>query len=433
VHTFPCTHRPRGTRSSNGRSPALLYCCAVCEHTGSTLEDVLDARAASLIGDRHKGRTSGQYDRTCRRFALWIEKHNIRCSWLTQPVGKSLQERQLFAEKLDLLFMRWCVYLVEVQGTVQTHSAVQYVTHVRSRVDDAVRFDTLEMSPIDSLGKLVLGLQREHGTKKRRRDPLLQQHLLQWETKLDSTDHQHRLAMAIAVTTVMCVSRVSDFCPPTSAFNPDWDASQADVKWEKDVGFLRLTDHKTRNRGEWPPKIMPKPDVTFPLRVGRASIRSWAELLSFTGHGLPHSVILSPYFQIRRLLLLQGESPLPPARRPLFEQATGKAASYSWFYTVCKRLAAACNHKYITPHSGRKGGIVAANATGKASTHDLQLLANMAQSSTTLIYDEATVTKSTAVVRAMQESTRTETMCDRAFGGSDFVGPRPSTSFSFHR
>ena len=377
-----------------------------------------------MIGLRHKGKTPQQYEGTCKRFVKWIRTCNIPCAWLYTATPTTLAARQDFASRLDNLFMQWSVYLVEIQQTVQSHSAQQYIVHVRSRIDDAVGFSTAKASPINSLLKTISGLTRIHPIKRRRRDPMVQQHLIAWEKVLDCSKHQHRLALTIATVSVMTASRFSDFGPRTQAlYDPTQDCSQADVVFERRCGFLRFPEHKTSNKGKWAPKVMPQPKVAFPFMIGNVSVNSWWELLHFTGHGIPHHISLSAYFQVRRLLMLQAPETTPPGQRPLFQLASGEAADYGWYYKTICDLSNATGFKFISPHSGRKGGIVAANATGLASGHDLQMLGNMAQSSTTLIYDETTVTHSSAIVLAMTDAPRTETMSNRGFGGSQFVNP----------
>ena len=81
------------------------------------------------------------------------------------------------------------------------------------------------------------------------------------------------------------------------------------------------------------------------------------------------------HLQTRTVHLTFKVTALVIDRRP----EMGKAISYGWYYKTVKRIAQECGHKYLTPHSGRKRGMVAANATGKATSHDLQLLANMSQ------------------------------------------------------
>jgi len=313
---------------------------------------------------------------------------------------------------------------VEVQRTSPV-SALNYLSAVRSRVDDHVDFDTATVSPSTAIAKIFTSLQRQYKAPKRRRAALVQQHILDWTLKLDLSNHQHRLFLTIAVVSLMTASRFSDFAPHNiKDFSPRLDATQADVCWEQERGFIRFTDHKTAARGEWPPKPLPRPVASFPLVTERgAVIRNWDELIRCTRVDLPHHLLLSVYLHVRRLLALQPSSSTPTHLRPLFERSDGKPVAYRWYYSALKAAAAACGHKHLSPHSGRKGGVIASQATGLASTHDTRMLANMRSEATFSIYNEATVTRTEGIVRAMESSSHTAVMCDRAFGGSDFVTP----------
>jgi hypothetical protein len=331
----------------------------------------------------------------------------------------------MFAWELDWLLAQWLVFLVEVQRNTSPASAWGYCTAVRSKIDDHVGFNTSEASPSSSLAKAYKSLAKLYGNRKRNRSALVQQHLLEWARVLDFSLHQHRLFFTVAIITVMTASRFSDFAPHTIAsFDPALDATLSDVHWERNRAFIRFTDHKTSSKGDWAPKPMPKPDITFPLSSASGVVlRNWRQLSRFTGTDLPDFLLLSPYFHLRRLLALQPPSATPADRRPLFERFDGKPAAYGWYYSSMKAVAAQCGHKYISPHSGRKGGIVAATETDLATSHDMRCMANMRSENTLNIYSERSVMRTERIMTAMASSSHTAVMCERAFGGSDFAGP----------
>ena len=184
----------------------------------------------------------------------------------------------------------------------------------------------------------------------------------------------------------------------------------------------------------WAPKPLPAPETTFPLTLPNGTcLVDWTGLLRYTGPGLPTAILLSPYYHIRRMMLLSPASGLSDASRPLFQSFDGKPIDYLNFSKFVNNISELCGHKYITPHSGRIGGMTAAGASGMANSHDLQQLGYMSQHATTLVYDRRTTQRSCNLMLAMSATPFTDTQLNHAFGRSDFVGPRPESTSSFGR
>ena len=209
---------------------------------------------------------------------------------------------------VERMFIRYVVYLVEVQGTVQPSSAANYVASIRSVTNDYIGYDMESYHKHNLLSKTIDGLDAMHPHQKQRRDPLMQQHILQWSAQMDLTLHAHRVALAIAVTTFGTTSRFGDFCPVLlKDFDPGAHAVFEDVQLLADVGFVTIKDHKTCRRSSWAPKTIPLPDVAYPLVVDGKVYHDVVELLSCTSPELPARVVLSPYFQLGRLMKLSGK------------------------------------------------------------------------------------------------------------------------------
>lgn len=102
---------------------------------------------------------------------------------------------------IEQMLCRYVVFLVEVQKTVQHKQALNYAQCIRSVINDWVGYDIQSYHRHLNLTKMVDRLDTAHPHQARRRDPLLQQHLLAWSRRLNCELHSHRLGLAIAVTT----------------------------------------------------------------------------------------------------------------------------------------------------------------------------------------------------------------------------------------
>ena len=339
----------------------------------------------------------------------------------------SIDDRVRHSIAVERMFIRYVVWLVEVQGGVQPKSAASYCSCIRSVTNDFIGYDMESVHKHGLLTKTVDGLEAVHPHQKRRRDPLMQQHILQWSAQLDLTLHSHRVALAIAVTTFGTTSRFGDFCPVLlSDFDPEAHAVFEDVQLLAAVGFITIKDHKTCRRSSWAPKTMPLPDVTYPLVVEGRVYHDIVELLSCTSPQLPSKVILSPYFQLGRLMKLSGKQ---DSKTPLFHLYGGKPVYYDVYSEFVRIISERCGHGFIKPHSGRSGGMTAMAATGIATDHTLRTCGYMQSESTPLAYSEAATENQAMVLRAIADSTHTDLAIHHAVGKSV---PKPTVREGCH-
>ena len=217
---------------------------------------------------RHKSNTNTNYNNAVARLERWGEATGADVQPLYQRPSFDIVARIEHSRAVEVMLCRYAVYLVEVQGTVQPRSADGYVTAVRSVISDFVGYDIQSVHRHTTFIKLIDGLDACYPHRHTRRDPLLQQHLLEWAGHLDLTLHSHRVGLAIAVTTWGTTSRFGDLCPRLlKDFNPKFHALFEDVELGEKLGFITIKDHKTKRRSDWAPKTLPLPEVSFPVVV----------------------------------------------------------------------------------------------------------------------------------------------------------------------
>ena len=325
-----------------------------------------------------------------------------------------------YAARAEDIYTSYIVWLVEVKRTVQVASAQQYVRCVQGAFASIIpfHFNLQAVHPPHRRDLVCAGLTKLYPHVHRRRDPVLQQHILRWARVLDLTNHEHRLFLTLSVVLWSTASRVADVCPPTSAsFDPHLHATRDDVRVAGDTAYLRLTDHKTAGLGTpWQPKPMPQPvlngnPVAFPLRVDNVVYHSLGDLANCTSHALPDSIQLSAYFQLERLQTLrpQGLSAVTASSSslPLFQHANGSAVSYSSFSANLRKVCSAAGTPHIYPHSHRVGGATAASAHG-ADEVTLKTLGYWLSQSSVLRYNRTTHKAIVDVVHRMTDEPHTD-------------------------
>jgi hypothetical protein len=158
---------------------------------------------------------------------------------LTTPT--SPEARLALAVEAERIFMRWAIYLVLHRKTVQPHSAYQYIKNVRSSINDHTGFDMLSVHKMRNLNNLITGLLVLRPHVKRRRDPILQQHILAWAAVLDHRLHSHRMFLALVVVLFSTVSRFGDLNADFAEdFSSNTHVTLADVQLEHPCGFITV-------------------------------------------------------------------------------------------------------------------------------------------------------------------------------------------------
>jgi hypothetical protein len=375
-----------------------------------------------VIGGRHRFSTNINYTSSVQmldRFAA-LSGCSVAalCARPTTPPA-----RLALAVEAERVFMRWAIYLVLHKGTVNPESAYQYIKNVRSVVNDHCGFEMTSVHKFRNLAALIDGLKKLKPVQRRQRDPILQQHILAWATRLDHTLHTHRTFLARTVTLFMTASRFGDISPSTAGlFNPATHVTIADVQLFPDracgCGFITIKTTKMERQCTWEPKPLPIPDVHFPLTVGPETYPTLSALITCTNSALPAAVMLSPWFQLARLLALRPASSktTPDAQTPLFHTVNGRSVCLQHYNKDLKAVAEACGHsQFLSAHSNRIGGETAAEATGVASQHALQAMGYWRSHNSVLLYNQSTVSTVAPVMRAMAAVVRTDTALDHAF------------------
>ena len=356
---------------------------------------------------RHKQNTNSNYNGTVKRLLRWCEEKGVDAEPVHRRPSRDSSDRVKHSMDVERLLGRWVVYLVEVQDSVQPKSVGQYVTSIRSTINGSVGYDIQLYHRHSALTKTIDGLSAQHPHRPSRRDPLMQQHLLQWSKRLDCTLHSHRVGLAIAVTTWGNSCRFGDLAPRLlSGFDPRCHALFEDVDLsDPGMGYLTIKDHKTARRSSWAPKSLPPPEVTYPITVAGVEYGNVSELITCTSSELPPPVVLCPYFQLARLMKLSGKT---DPKTPLFHIFGGKPVYYDTYLGFVRKISGACGHEFITPHSGRAGGETATEATGVASVHTLRTCGYWSAERSTHKYGEATTENQAKVLRAIAQSNHTD-------------------------
>ena len=365
---------------------------------------------------RHKGNTTNNYNSAVARLEQWGRDTGADVQSLHQRPSTDVSARIAHSVAVEVMLCRYVVYLVEVQCTVQPRSASNYAVAIRSVINDFVGYDVQTVHTHTTLVKLVEGLDLCHPHQASRRDPLLQQHLLEWSRTLNLALHTHRVMLALAVTTWGTTSRFGDLCPRLLRdFDPLKHVLFEDVQLGESVGFITIKDHKTKRRSNWAPKTLPLPEVSFPIVVAGVQYNTLQELSGCTSPELPPQVILSPYFQLARLMKLSGAT---DPKSPLFFRYGGKPVYYDTYATFVKVISARCGHQFIKPHSGRSGGETAMEATGVASVHTLRTCGYWSSEKSTHFYGEATTENQSLVLQAIARATKTDLAIHHARPGA---------------
>ena len=287
-----------------------------------------------------------------------------------RPSG--VEARTGHAVRVEQMLTRYAVFLVEEPGTVQLQSALDYAASVRSVMNDFLGYDMQQYHVHRSLKHVIEGLKVAHPHKHKRRDPVMQQHLLKWAGEMDFSLHSDRAAFAMAVTTWGTVSRFGDIGPERkSDFNPKKDVLVGDVVLGVTGGSVNFKEHKTSKRSSWAPKTFPTPEVVYPITVDGVTYADLDELCGCTSSALNahSSITLSVYFQLARMIKLsRWASP----NAPLFHQYGGGVMYYRVYADFMKCITQKCNHQFFTPHSGRSGGRTAMLATNLADKQTLE-------------------------------------------------------------
>lgn len=319
------------------------------------------------------------------------------------------------SQLLEQALMRYMVWLVEVKGTVIPATSFQYAKNVRAAISDHYGFSVNGVFPHRLLPKLFEGLVVAHPTQPKQRAPVLQQHLLSWCSLLDFTLHCTRSLFTLAIVLWSTASRFSDLGPHSSSlFDPAKDLTYSDFIRVLETAYLRITDHKTSKYTKWEPKPLPLPHVrgapiTFPFVHGPHHFPSMDSLVHHVGD-LPSSIILSPYFQLQRMIALTPASALrphpDPSSRPLFLFHDGTPICYDAFrrFIILLSDAIGCTSRV---HDLRRGGTTSAFATGQCDRHTAQVLGYWLSDSMPVHYTQATERNLVNVMTSMADSEST--------------------------
>jgi hypothetical protein len=312
---------------------------------------------------------------------LLLEGLDLAPFIITNTAEVSLLDQSIRSETI---FMGFAEYLVTYRRVQVDPTAKSYVRSVRSQLADRTGQDPALGHDWRRLVRLFGRLQADYPSKRTKRNPILQQHLLKFRERMDMTDSTCKMYWALALLLFFGVSRKGDHLPESRIrFDPATDTTRSDLQArDADMYVVKVKQTKTR-----------KEDLNFD---GKPLVRD-------RGNPLCPVTALEDYLSVDPLQAADD-----PTTTPLFRHANGSAVSRADIHTFVKVMTKEIGLKpeNYRGHSFRIGGATAALCCEAGDKYTVQVMGMWLGDSVGL-YTRPTVAMIKVLLRQMMGSTET--------------------------
>jgi len=284
----------------------------------------------------------------------------------------------------ETIFMGFAEYLVTYRRVQVNPTAKTYVRSVRAQLTDRTGQDPALGHDWRRLTRLFGRLLADYPSKRTKRNPILQQHLLKFREKMDMTDTSCKMYWALALLLFFGVSRKGDHLPESRVrFNPDTDTTRSDLQ-ARDVDMYVVKVKQTKTRKE---------DLNFD---GKPLVR-------VAGNLLCPVTALEDYLTADPLRVDED-----PTTTPLFRHQDGSAVSRADIHSFVKIMTKETGLKpeNYGGHSFRIGGATAALCCEAGDKYTVQVMGMWLGDSVGL-YTRPTVSMIKVLLKQMMSSTET--------------------------
>ena len=341
------------------------------------------ARAVSRLRSGLAKKTKSTYKTALRAFKeyLLLEGLDLTPFVVTHMNEMSLLEQSIRSETISMGFAEYLVTGRRVQVDPTTK---QYIGNVRSQLADYAGPDPALGHDWRRLRRLLGRLQSEYPSQRKKRNPILQQHLLKFKAAMDMTDVVCKMYWALALTLFFGVSRKGDHLPESRVgFDPLTDTTRSDLEQRgADLYVLKVKQTKTR-----------KEDLNFD---GKPLIR-------VAGNPLCPVTALEDYLAADPLCASDD-----PARTPLFRHRDGSATSRADTSKFVKLMIKAIelNPDHYGGHRFRIGGATAALSCEAGDEYTVKVMGMWLVDSVSL-YTRPTMTMVASLLVEMMSKSET--------------------------
>ena len=316
------------------------------ENQGSFVSSAMNRLTAGLAAS-----TQSKYRTVMKHFKTFLIIENLDWNALGVLAGSGRGNVFLLSSQNEALVMGYAEYLV-TDRRIQVSSARQYVTNLKTQLTEELRFDPSYECSWSLLRRLWSRLEVEYPDELRRRDTILQHHLLLIRGNFDLSKPVYKMYWAAILMLFFVVGRKSDHFPKTRrSFKPETDTTRSDVRYvNDDLLIVGIKQTKTR-----------KQDKNHP---GKPLIRD-------AGNPLCPVTALEDY--LRHDPLAEGGD---PNSCPLFMHGDGSAVCGDDIHKFVKQVTACIglNANYFGGHSLRIGGATAALACDSGNKYTVKVL-----------------------------------------------------------
>ena len=282
------------------------------------------------------------------------------------------------------IFLGFAEYLVTARR-VQVETAKQYVRNVRAQFKIRTGVDPSLGHPWGLLTTLYGRLKRDFPEKRTKRNPILQQHLLQFKARLDMSDTTCKMYWALSLLLFFGVSRKGDHLPESRVgFDPTTDTTRSDLQArDAEMYVVKIKQTKTRH----------KADLNFD---GKPLVRS-------RGNPLCPVTAIEDYLAADPL-----DAGDDPSTTPLFRHTNGSAVSRDDIHQFVKVMTRTIGLRpeHFGGHSFRIGGATAALSCEAGDKFTVQVMGMWLGDSVSL-YTRPTMTMIKGLLKQMMSNTET--------------------------